>query len=304
MTDGIPVDLGCFSYLARARILRVDQYPEPDTGAEVLGVLDALAGDGPITAVTASALGLTCALAANNVGDDPAGHQLLQHLDRADVRHRLTATDADPTPELNVITDRAGTRTWFAHLAQAYTALGEADLTVLTAARLAYIDCYRIMTAAAVRAIDTAVRAQVPLFLNLGGDPLHPAVAHAAAEGDLVAVQTSLPTHRTGQAHDLAEHLARTLRPVAALVTLGPQGAIARTSTAVHQSPAGQGRPRHTHGAGAAFSAGFAAAYLAGHDLPTALTAACRTGTDHCAAITERPLRATGDRRLVSSSTV
>ena len=289
MTNGIPVDLGAFSYLAHARILHVDHYPEADTGAEVLGMLDALAGDGPITAVTARTLGLTCALVANHVGDDDACRHLLHELDRAGVHHNLAASDPDPTPELNVVTDRAGTRTWFAYLTQAYTGLGQADLTPLTTARLAYIDCYSVMTAAAVRAIDAAVRANVPLLLNLGGDPLHPAVARAAAEGDLIAVQTSLPTPHADDARDLAAHLAHELRPMAALVTLGAHGAIARSSTTWLQAPAGTGHPRHTHGAGAAFSAGFAAAYLGGEDLPTALHQACQAGTARCTAIAERP---------------
>ncbi|MFF0574379.1 hypothetical protein [Streptosporangium saharense] len=135
------VDLACFSYLASARILSVDRYPVADTGAEVHGVIHSLAADGPITALTAADLGLTCALVANPVGTDPTGTLLLEQFENAAIRHRLTGRADRPTPEITVITDRHGTRTWLAHLTHAVDDLLTADLTWLTRARAAYIDC-------------------------------------------------------------------------------------------------------------------------------------------------------------------
>ncbi|WP_433358862.1 PfkB family carbohydrate kinase [Streptosporangium sp. CA-115845] len=277
------VDLACFSYLAGARLLAVDRYPAADTGTEVHSVTHSLAGDGPITAITASKLGLRTALSANHVGADTTGVALLSQLDAAGVHHRLSPRARTTTSELTVVTDLAGTRTWFAHLAQAYIGLADADLTALTRAKLAYIDCYQVLTTGAARAISAAAHAGVPLMLNLGGDPLHPDIQRAASHGHLAVVQTSLPEQQAHLADEVADDLARRVAPDVILVTLGSQGAIAHQPGARHRAPAGKGPIAHTHGAGAAFSAGFAASYLAGHDILTALHHACRTGTAHCA---------------------
>ncbi|MFF0574380.1 PfkB family carbohydrate kinase [Streptosporangium saharense] len=121
-------------------------------------------------------------------------------------------------------------------------------------------------------------------MLNLGSEPLQPAIEHAAATAEVIAVQTGLPEQHTGQADATVDALFNRLHPTAAVVTLGRHGAVARTGTGRHYTPAGHGLVIHTHGAGAAFSAGFAAAYLVGHELPTCLHLACTTGTAHCAA--------------------
>ncbi|MFJ6212796.1 hypothetical protein ACIQGZ_05615 [Streptomyces sp. NPDC092296] len=70
--------------------------------------------------------------------------------------------------------------------------------------------------------------------------------------------------------------------PITALTAVGQHGAVGRTSTARHRAPTGQGPIVHTHGADAAFSAGFAATYLADRDIPICLRLACTTGTAHC----------------------
>ncbi|MFB8199378.1 carbohydrate kinase family protein [Kitasatospora purpeofusca] len=283
MTD--VVDLACFSYLATARLMTVDQYPAADTGTEVHDVTRSLAGDGPITALTAAGLGLTCALVANRVGTDTAGALLLDRLDGAGVVHRLAKRIDGSTPEITVVIDRQGTRTWFAHLAQATNELPTADLTWITKSRAAYIDCYRAITGAAVLAIETASLAGVPVILNLGSDPVHPAIERAAGAAEVIAVQTGLPEQDVDRAEVTADALFRQFQPLAAVVTTGRYGAVARTSTSCHRAPAGQvpvAASPHTHGAGAAFSAAFAAAYLAGHDISSCLRAACTAGTAHC----------------------
>ncbi|WP_061294119.1 carbohydrate kinase family protein [Herbidospora cretacea] len=276
------VDLACFSYLAAARLLTVDRYPAADTGAEVHDAHQSLAGDGPITAITAASQGLRVTLSGNDVGEDTVGLDLLAQLERYEVRHRISTRPETVTPNLTVITDRIGTRTWFAHLSSATADLLGADLSLLTPARLAYIDCYEIITDAAVRAIRHVTRSGGPLMLNLGGDPIHPAIQKAAVGTDLVAVQTSLPDDEANTAETVADRFYEQLRPQVALVTLGRYGVIARTETGFHHEPAGTGPIAHTHGAGAAFSAGFAVAHLAGSDIKDCLTHACRTGTEHC----------------------
>ena len=73
------------------------------------------------------------------------------------------------------------------------------------------------------------------------------------------------------------------LRPQAAVITLGRHGAIALTRDGLDHVEAPQAPVRHTHGAGAAFSAGYAHALLLGGTVDEALAAGCRLGTDHCA---------------------
>jgi len=73
---GRSLDLVCFSYLAQAQILHVDQYPPANHGAAIASTTLAIAGDGPLTATTAAALRLRVGLIANRVGTDQAGQWL------------------------------------------------------------------------------------------------------------------------------------------------------------------------------------------------------------------------------------
>lgn len=122
-------DVVCVSYLADTTILMVDAYPVPDHGAVVRHTETSLAGDGPLMAMTASRLGLRTAVIANDVGLDPAGRRLLTQLDRHGIDHTIRLRDGARTPTLTVITDNAGTRTWFAHLEPALALLDTVDLT-------------------------------------------------------------------------------------------------------------------------------------------------------------------------------
>jgi sugar/nucleoside kinase (ribokinase family) len=126
----------CFSYLAQAQILGVDQYPLVNHGAAIASTTLAVAGDGPLTATTAAALGLRVGLIANRVGTDQAGRWLLAHLAPTDITHDIPAVPQLGTPELIVVADDAGTR----RLHEACADLREVDVRLLGSARLAYID--------------------------------------------------------------------------------------------------------------------------------------------------------------------
>jgi sugar/nucleoside kinase (ribokinase family) len=273
------LDLACFSYLAAAQILRVDTYPAADGGAVVDATAAAIAGDGPLVAFTGTGLGLRTGLISNSVGADLSGRRLLEELDGAGVEHRIRTTASNATPQLTVIADNT-TRTWFASLQWAYADLLAVDLSMLSEARLAYIDCYQVITDAAARCITAA---EAPLFLNLGGDQPAAAVTAATAGRTVQAVQTNLSENAADTAEDLANDLyTKFHQPAAVIVTLGRLGAIARTRHGLHRAEAPKVVVTHTAGAGAAFSAGYAHAVLAGADVDSALAAACRAGTEHC----------------------
>ncbi|WP_165949837.1 carbohydrate kinase family protein [Micromonospora sp. KC207] len=275
------LDLVCVSYLADAGIQHVTDYPAANHGAIITETFDSIAADGPITALTARLLGLRVGLISNQIGADPEGQRLLATLDRAHIQHTIDPDVSGTTPKLTVITDDAGTRTWFAWLDHAYAQLAVANLAMIATARLAYIDCYSAITEAAARAIRFADR--TPLILNLGSDQLHPDIQQATQGRQILAVQTSIDETDAGDAEALAADILGRLRPQAVVITLGRYGAIALTRDGLHHAQAPQAPVRHTHGAGAAFSAGYAHALLLGGTVDEALAAGCGLGTDHCA---------------------
>jgi sugar/nucleoside kinase (ribokinase family) len=275
-----PLDLACFSYLAAAQVLQVRTYPSANSGTVVDAVAASIAGDGPLTAVIAARTGLPVGLIANRIGDDPAGQQLLVSLDSVGIQHTIRPAAGIATPHLTVIADDADTRTWFAALQHAYQDLLSTDLTMLTRAKVAYVDCYQVLTPAAARAAASAAGAG--LLLNLGGDPLADEIVAATHGQHVLAVQTSLDDSDAADAVDLAVDMFDRLRPDAAVVTLGRLGALARTQHRTHRVSASTGTITHTHGAGAAFSAGYIRALLCGGNTATALRAGCEAGTAHC----------------------
>lgn len=273
------LDLACFSYLADAQVLRVGVYPRPNGGAVVNQVAASIAADGPLAAVTASALGLRTGLISNGVGDDPAGQRLLAWLHDAGVHYPERRGRTGITPQITVVDD-ATTRTWFAALQHAYDELEQVDLDLFERARLGYVDCYRVITTAAARAITAA--GSTPLILNLGSDPLHDAIIAASSDRRIAVVQTGLDEANADQAEKVGWQLLDLLHPDTAVVTLGALGAIAVTRGGVHRVLAPKVPVTHTHGAGAAFSAGYAHALLTGADVPAALAAGCEAGAWHC----------------------
>jgi hypothetical protein len=288
MTPATGTDLACFGYLAYAQVFGVTAYPAANSGTQVTQIIPSLAGDAPIAALTARQLGSHVSLVSNPVQPRPSRTRRPAHprhhrrvtssCTRRDVRARH--------PQLTIVTDDAGTRTWFAWLAAAIDQLTDADPTPLASARLAYIDCYRIIDLAAAAAI-TANR--VPLLLNLGGDRLSEAVACAAKDRHVAFVQTNLDEAHADQAQTLAAQLHERICADTIVITLGRLGAFARTPTGTIRATAPSMAIRHTHGAGAAFSGGLAHAHLAGAGLAEALQSACAVATAHCAAARHIP---------------
>ncbi|WP_203903235.1 carbohydrate kinase family protein [Virgisporangium aliadipatigenens] len=252
-------------------------YPPVGSGAVIVAAAGSMAGDGPLVASVGAGLGLRTGLVANPVGTDTAGRRVLDQLAIAGIRHEIPAVAERRTPQLTVIAGDDGTRTWFASLHHAADDLLQVDLHLLTQARCVYIDCYRAIITAARRTIRAA--GQVPLLLNLGGDPLTDDIAAASAGGDILAVQTNLDEAKATAAPGLANELYLRLRTDTAIVTVGRLGAVARTSTGTHHIAAPAAVVGHTHGAGAAFSAGYVHAILTGAAPTQAVEAGCRIGT-------------------------
>lgn len=93
-------------------------------------VFPSVAGDAPIAALTARLFGSTAHLVSNRVSLDPAGQAVLDMLDTAGVTHQAvpSASTGLGTPQLTIVIDPAGTRTWFAWPGNAVDQLAAADL--------------------------------------------------------------------------------------------------------------------------------------------------------------------------------
>lgn len=96
------------------------------------------------------------------------------------------------TPQIVVVADDDGTRTWFPYVPGMADALSSLDLAPLASASFAYIDCYQLIAAPAVRAINAARAVGVPLLVNLGSSPLSPAMVGALRGYPQLVVQTNV----------------------------------------------------------------------------------------------------------------
>jgi sugar/nucleoside kinase (ribokinase family) len=305
MPNGAPpdgaVDLVCVSYLARTQVLGVTAYPTANGGAVVNRIASSIGADGPLVAITAAQRGLRVGLVTNAVGADDAGHRMLDCLNSFGIRHGIAAVADYETPELTVVADDSGTRTWFALLRRAAGELVTANLHLVAGARITYVDCYDMIREAAVRAITTADATE--LVLNIGADRPDERIIEAASQRTVIAVQASLDESDATGASQLAEDLFNRMGAAVALVTVGRLGAVAFDRAGLHRASAPPVRVTHTHSAGAAFSAGYIRAILAGSDTPTALREGCEAGAAHCASPAAAIPRHPPSRALLGSLT-
>src|ERR1039457_7098355 len=163
--------VACFSYLAAAELWQGAQFPLAHHGTEVLNVER---------------------FNANGVGNDQNASDVRAWLQRYRVDTTAKVKTGATTPKIVVVADDDGTRTWFPHLPGVSDALAAVDLSSLFCASFAYIDCYQLIEAPAVRAIQAARSAGVPLVLNLGGSPLSSAVIAAVRGYPGLIIQTNV----------------------------------------------------------------------------------------------------------------
>jgi sugar/nucleoside kinase (ribokinase family) len=171
----------CVSYLAAAALWKVGRFPMAGQGAEVLAIEQSIAADGPMTAAVLAALDVPTLLLSNGIGEDSQGAEVGRWLRRHQVETITKAVTSVATPRTVVVADDQSTRTWFSYLPNVVDALGALDLAPMQGATFAYIDCYDVIEASAIRAIHVAGTAGVPLLVNLGGSPISPPVAAACA---------------------------------------------------------------------------------------------------------------------------
>lgn len=276
------LDLSCFSYLSSARVLRVEEYPRLNNGAEITRVIDTLAADGPMVAIAASRLGLKVGLIANSLGEDETGRSIKNNLQGNAVTNSIDNLPGKKTPFIVVLSDLSGNREWFAYIKDAQEELTKVDLSQISNPSLAYIDLYSDIEGASLRAINYASQDNVPIFLNLSGDvPMAELIAQLVNKS-IAITQIGLHESREDDAEEVARQVFEFVKPKISIVTLAGKGAIAVSGKTVIKTQAYPVDILHVHGAGAAFSAGFAFGYLHNWDLQRNLEFACAFGSLNC----------------------
>jgi sugar/nucleoside kinase (ribokinase family) len=280
------LDLTCFSYLAAVTTLHVSTYPAADYGVGVERVERFLAGDGPIVAGAASALGLTAALIGNTTADDDPGRYVTSVLDHWGVvvpSERSEPVVRRETPFSTVVSSRTGSRAWFAYLPDVVTELEQVDLTPLAVSRMAYVDCYELFGEVSHRPVTFALEHGVPVVANLGGSPPPDWLVRGHARGKLLVLQTSVPEDVSATASSVAAGLAELSVAEHVVVTRGRHGAVIVDGGMEHDVPTRSVPVKAVQGAGSVFSATLAGRFLAGETFQRAVGSACAAATDWCA---------------------
>jgi sugar/nucleoside kinase (ribokinase family) len=272
----------CFSYLAAAELRKVARFPLANYGAEVVSVEHSIAADGPMAAAVLAALDVPSLLLSNGTGSDVCGVAARDWLQTHQVASAGPSASELETPQIVVVADESGTRTWFPYLPGVADALAAIDLSPFRDASFAYIDCYQLIEAPAGRAIHATRAADVPVLLNLGGSPLSPVVTAAVRDHPSLVVQTNVDDVSHAEAPRVAALVLAATTAQWVVVTAGAYGVVALSRSECLSIPAYRVVVRYTHCAGAAFSGGLLYGLL--HDWPMteSLHLACASGALRC----------------------
>jgi sugar/nucleoside kinase (ribokinase family) len=302
MSGTRPGPVVCFSYLAAAELWSVPRFPHANYGAEVFAIEQSIAADGPMVAAVLTALGVPSLLLANDVGDDACGSNVREWLRSHHVETAANVESNVATPQIVVVADNAHTRTWFSYLPGVVDALPRVDLSPFAEASFAYIDCYQLIEAPAVRAIRAARSASVPLLLNLGGSPLTTRIADAVRGYPGVIVQTNVGDDQLAEAQRIAPFILEDTGAEWAVITAGTSGVLALSRSEHLVVPAFRAEVHHTHCAGAAFSGGLIYGLLQNWPMRDSLSLACASGTLRCERAHQVPMPTLGQLRALMSS--
>jgi sugar/nucleoside kinase (ribokinase family) len=243
-----------------------------------------------MTAAVLTALDVPTLLLSNGISEDSYGAEVERWLRRHKVATLTRAVTGVPTPRTVVVADDQSTRTWFSYLPNVVDALRALDLATLQGASFAYIDCYHVIEAPAVRAIHGALTAGVPMLVNLGGSPISSPVAAALRGRPRLIVQTNVDDADHLDAPRLGASMLAETDAAWVVITAGASGAVALSRTQEVTVPAFRVTVRHTHCAGAAFSGGLLYGLLHEWSMGDSLVLACASGALRCERAHHEPM--------------
>ncbi|WP_280312677.1 carbohydrate kinase family protein [Nocardia abscessus] len=194
------------------------------------------------------------------------------------------------------------TRTWFAHLPGVVGSLERADLSPIANASFLYLDCYQLIEHAVLQVIEAGRAAGVPMLLNLGGSELSQAVASAIHGCSQLVIQTNVDDAEHAAAPETAKSLLVRTGAAWVGVTAGAFGAIAVSRSETVSIPGFPVEVRHTHCAGAAFSAGLLYGLRSGWPMHRGILLGSASGALRCARHQTAPLPTLAELRAFIAS--
>jgi sugar/nucleoside kinase (ribokinase family) len=300
--SGVNGQVACFSYLAAASLWQVGRFPAANHGAEVSAIEQGIAADAPMVAAVLTAFGQPSLLLANRIGDDRSGDQVAAWLQMHRVTTAAKQTAGIATPQITVVGDSQHTRTMFPFLQGVADELERMDLAPLGSASFAYVDCYGLIQRPAVRMIQAARNAGLPLLANLGGDNPSTEILDALDGYPGLVIQTSITEESPGTAVRLVKYLRVNMQCEWAVITAGKAGTAAAGARELIRTPAFHADVRHTHCAGAAFSGGLIYGLMRGWPMHESLDLASASGALRCERAQDEPLPTMNELRALMQS--
>ncbi|PFW99840.1 carbohydrate kinase family protein [Nocardia farcinica] len=255
-----------------------------------------------MTAAALASLGAPSLLVANDIGDGERGQHVRRWLEERGVERTFAIRSEVVTPRIVVAADDDHTRTWFAHLPGVVGSLERADLSPIASASFLYLDCYQLIERAVLRVIEAGRAAEVPMLLNLGGSELSQAVASAIRGCSQLVIQTNVDDAAHAAAPEVARSLLVQTGAAWVVVTAGVFGAVAVSRSETVSAPSFPVAVRHTHCAGAAFSAGLLYGLRSGWPMHRGMLLGSASGALRCARHQSAPLPSLDELRAVIAS--
>jgi len=252
--------------LTDVAILVVEQLPEHNTGALIKDASEFVFDDAAIIACILRQWDVPAGLIGTAVGDDHRGHKLAQKLKEWGVQGEVRFSKDIKTPLEVDISDQTGARTYFWQRDEHVLAtLDNADLSLLQGAQMLYVDWYD-GEAHITRAMDEAVRLDIPVFLNLEYAHTNPnLLARYAGRARICQVVTDAAQKESEKDEkdplDVARKLLRS-GVETAIITLASEGSLVVSGDEAIRVHAPRMEAVDGCGAGATYSAGFIYGYL------------------------------------------
>jgi sugar/nucleoside kinase (ribokinase family) len=251
-----------FGMLTPVYIMALDKLPKHNTGAIVHQVSEYVYDDAAIIACNLRQWGIPTGMIGTAVGDDLLGHYVADTLTDMGVQGKVRFTKKYKTPlEVNV-SDKSGARTYFWQRSpEILSTLDTADLSMLKGAKLMYVDWYD--GDHIIRAMNEAMRHDVPVFLNLEHGHNDPEIMEKYASRATIcqAVTDAAQLGKKGAMLSVAKKLLKAGIKTA-IITMASKGCMVVQDDEIVRIHAPKVKAVDGSGAGATFSSGFIYAYL------------------------------------------